>query len=203
MDIYENGNLNGYLKLIIGCMFSGKTTELIKEFDKWNACNFKCIMINHISDKRYSEKENETQSHSGIKVNSTNVGDNLMQHFSGSTQKDDILSYDVIFINEGQFFTDLYDFVDYLVNSNNKRVYVCGLDGDFQRKKFGSILDIIPLCDEVKKYTAICGNCKQKYGIFTYRISDEKEQKVIGSSNYMPVCRKCYNMLNKNSGRNN
>ena len=48
-----------------------------------------------------------------------------------------ISRYQVILINEGQFFEDLYKFTDYLVNNHNKKVYVCGLDGDFQRKKFG------------------------------------------------------------------
>ena len=83
------------------------------------------------------------------------------------------------------------------MNQNSKRVYVCGLDGDFQRKKFGSILDIIPLCDEVYKIQAICKNCKQMSAIFTHRLTCETEQKVIGSSNYIPVCRNCFNNLNK------
>ena len=49
-------------------------------------------------------------------------------------KKSNILEYDVILINEGQFFEDLYSFVDYLVNKNGKRVFVCGLDGDFREK---------------------------------------------------------------------
>ena len=58
--------------------------------------------------------------------------------------------------------TDDIEDVDWLVNKKHKKVYVCGLDGDFGRKKFGSILDIIPLADEVKKVNGICHNCKKR-----------------------------------------
>ena len=80
------------------------------------------------------------------------------------------------------------------MNTENKKVYVCGLDGDFQRREFGSILKIIPLCDEVIKLKAICKKCKKKPAIFTHRLSKEQEQTVIGSSNYVSLCRTCYNM---------
>jgi thymidine kinase len=99
---------------------------------------------------------------------------------------------DVILINEGQFFTDLYDGVVTMLGEN-KKVYVCGLDGDFERKKFGSILDLIPLCDKVTKLTSLCSICKNgTLGIFTMRLSKELTQTVVGSDNYIPVCRKCY-----------
>ena len=77
--------------------------------------------------------------------------------------------------------------------SKGKQIYVCGLDGDFERKKFGQILDLIPLCDKVNKLTSLCSICKNgTLGIFSKRISSEKEQTVVGSDNYIPVCRKCY-----------
>ena len=190
MDISQN---IGYLKIILGSMFAGKTTELIKEYRRHESCGFECLFINHKIDNRYDDEENKTSTHDRIFINSINVGDNLLDFF----KKESYLSrYDVILINEGQFFKDLYKFVDYIVNKLNKKVYVCGLDGDFQRKKIGSILDIIPLCDDVIKIKAICSNCKINEGMFTYRLSDEKEQVVVGSSNYSAVCRKCYNSFN-------
>ena len=183
----------GYLKVILGCMFSGKTSELIKEYRKWTACGFDCLMINHLSDKRYSDSEEKTFSHKKDAVHSINIGDKLFDFF----KKESFISrYQVILINEGQFFEDLYKFTDYLVNKHNKKVFVCGLDGDFQRKKFGPLLDIIPLCDDLVKLNAICGECKINNGIFTHRLSNEKEQTVIGSENYVPLCRKCYNQYN-------
>ena len=78
--------------------------------------------------------------------------------------------------------------------TNDKKVYVCGLDGDFERKKFGQILNLIPLCDKVTKLTSLCSVCKNGApGIFSKRITLETEQTVVGSDNYIPVCRKCYN----------
>jgi thymidine kinase len=98
----------------------------------------------------------------------------------------------VILINEGQFFPDLYDFVNELLKAD-KKVYVCGLDGDFERKKFGNILDLIPLCDKVRKLTSLCSICKDGTpAIFSMRLTEEKEQTIVGSDNYIPVCRKCY-----------
>jgi thymidine kinase len=98
----------------------------------------------------------------------------------------------VILINEGQFFPDLEEFVKKLL-LNNKKVYVCGLDGDFERKKFGQILDLIPLCDKVTKLTSLCSMCKNgTLGIFSKRISCEQIQTVVGFDNYIPACRSCY-----------
>jgi thymidine kinase len=103
------------------------------------------------------------------------------------------MSADVILINEGQFFSDLYETVQDMLNYE-KKVYVCGLDGDFERKKFGSILDLIPFCDKITKLTSLCSICRDgTAAIFSMRLTDEKEQTVVGSTNYIPVCRKCYN----------
>jgi thymidine kinase len=104
----------------------------------------------------------------------------------------------VILVNEGQFFGNLKEFVVEML-SKNKKIYVSGLDGDFKREKFGQILDLIPLCDKVTKLTSLCSICKDGTpGIFSLRLSEQEEQKVIGSDNYIPVCRKCYNLKSQN-----
>jgi len=80
-----------------------------------------------------------------------------------------------------------------LVEVLNFRVALYGLDGDFQRKPFGKMLDLIPHCDNLVKLHAYCYNCKNgTKGIFSKRITKETGQKVIGSSNYRPLCRKCF-----------
>ena len=84
------------------------------------------------------------------------------------------------------------------------KVYVCGLDGDFQRKKFGQILDLIPLCDKVTKLTSLCSICKNgKAGIFSMRLTVETCQTLVGSDNYIPVCRECYDTNNHTNNHNN
>jgi len=187
--------MTGYLKVILGCMFSGKTTELIKEYRRHKACDFRCCFINHSIDDRYDSGTQVTKTHNNT----------IIENDKSCKKLTDILwesaNYDAFFINEGQFFDDLYESINYLVNMEKKKVYVCGLDGDFQRREFGSILKIIPLCDEIVKLKAICKTCKNQDGIFTFRLSDEKEQTVIGCDNYTALCRNCYN-LRKNPEEN-
>ena len=82
-----------------------------------------------------------------------------------------------------------------MVDIHKKKVIVCGLDSDFQRNKFGVILDLIPLCDKVTKLKGKCNDCNNA-SVFSYRLSEEEEQVVIGSNNYIPLCRNCYLIRN-------
>ena len=174
----------GYLEIIVGPMYSGKTAQLIYVYKQCNICNIPVIVINHSLDNRYDERLLST--HDGIKIPCIKT-EKLMDILEIT------ISNTVILINEGQFFQDLEEFVTTLL-SYNKKIYVCGLDGDFERKKFGQILDLIPLCDKLVKLTSLCELCKNGTpGIFSKRITQEKEQTIIGSDNYIPVCRKCFN----------
>jgi thymidine kinase len=104
-----------------------------------------------------------------------------------------ITSADIILINEGQFFPDIEEQVRVLVEQSHKRVYICGLDGDFERKPIGRLLQLIPFCDEVIKLKSLCSICRDGTpGIFSFRTTSEMDQVGIGSSNYIPLCRKCY-----------
>lgn len=186
---------SGYLELIIGPMFSGKTSEIIEIYKKCVFCNIPVSIINHIIDKRYHDSM--LSSHDKVMVPCLQTSE--LNHLWFKDKDEEINpSYeilrnsDVILINEGQFFPDLYEVVIDMLK-HNKKIYISGLDGDFERKKFGSILDLIPLCDNVKKLKSLCSLCKNgKPGIFSMRLTQEKEQTVVGSSNYIPVCRNCY-----------
>tara|TARA_A100001015_G_C14782235_1_gene629644 strand:- start:190 stop:789 length:600 start_codon:yes stop_codon:yes gene_type:complete len=177
----------GYLKVILGPMFSGKTTELIRIYRRYSACNIPVCVINHVSDQtRYSTEK--MSSHNKEQINSYNF-----EKLYHCIEEDFVHKVKVILINEGQFFEDLIEVVDILVNVYKKEVYVCGLDGDFKRQKFGKILDLIPNCDDVVKLKALCRNCCQNDALFTFRLSNEKEQTVVGVDNYVSLCRGCYN----------
>jgi thymidine kinase len=202
MTTFENNT--GYLELIIGPMFSGKTSEILQIYKKCKFCNIPVIIINHTIDQRYHDTL--ISSHDKITapcIQATKLNDVWSDNgFNESCNNSDKFAYkllrssDVILINEGQFFSDLYEVVIDMLN-NHKKVYICGLDGDFGRKKFGSILDLIPLCDNVRKLTSLCSLCKDGTpAIFSRRLTNETEQTVVGSDNYIPVCRKCYS--NKN-----
>ena len=183
--IMETNSDSGYLEIILGSMFSGKTSRLVEIYKQCKFCNIPVTVINHSIDNRYDDKLLST--HDKIKIPCIKM--NLLLDINNEFKLDDS---EVILINEGQFFTDLYEAVVTLLKKG-KKIYVCGLDGDFERKKFGQILDLIPLCDKVNKLTSLCSICKNGTpGIFSKRITEEKQQTVVGSDNYIPVCRNCY-----------
>lgn len=185
----NKNNECGYLEIFIGPMFSGKTSKLIELYKQYSFCNIPLAVINHSSDNRYDDTMLSTHDKIMIPCLQTET----LTHVTN-----DMDNVDVILINEGQFFDDLYDFVVDMLKFN-KKIYVSGLDGDFKREKFGKILDLIPLCDKVTKMTSLCSLCKNGTpGLFSMRLTHEKEQMLIGSSNYIPVCRYCYEENEKN-----
>jgi len=200
-------NLNSsYLEIIIGPMFSGKTSYLVDIYKKFSFLNIQTAVINHSFDNRYDNLFLSTHDKVQIPCIKTiqlmelwdnfNYTEDNINSIPRINDKLQIKNSNVILINEGQFFTDLEEFINILLK-NNKIIYVCGLDGDFERKKFGQILDIIPLCDKVIKLNSLCSICKNgNEGIFSMRLTDEKEQIIIGSTNYISVCRKCYDEKN-------
>jgi thymidine kinase len=193
---------SGYLEIIIGGMYAGKTSRLVEIYKQCTFCNISVAVINHSIDNRYDEELLSTHDKIKIPCIKTN---RLFDIWIDSIDMESnvelvprirdnfkVARSSVILINEGQFFPDLEEFVKKLL-LNNKKVYVCGLDGDFERKKFGQILDLIPLCDKVTKLTSLCSMCKNgTLGIFSKRISCEQIQTVVGFDNYIPVCRSCY-----------
>ena len=177
-------SITGYLEIILGSMFSGKTSRLVEIYKQCKFCNIPVKVINHCIDNRYDDELLSTHDKIKIPCIKTNKILSVWNDLERETE--------VILINEGQFFEDLYETVEKMLK-NGKKIYICGLDGDFERKKFGQILDLIPLCDKVTKLTSLCSICKNgTLGIFSKRISLEKEQTVVGSDNYIPVCRNCY-----------
>lgn len=175
----------GYLEIFIGPMYSGKTSKLLEIYKQYIFCNVPIEVINYSEDTRYHETM--MSSHDKVMIPCVQA-----LRISDVMNEEKIQNAEVILINEGQFFEDLLPSVLELVQLK-KKVYVSGLDSDFERKKFGTLLDLIPLCDKVTKIHSLCSVCKDgSPGIFTLRLTKEKEQKVIGSDSYIPVCRFCY-----------
>lgn len=191
----------GTLDLIAGPMYSGKTTELLRRLFNEAEVGLNVLYINHSSDNRskgsfsthnplYKEKLS-SQSNVTFKT-----GETLLE----VVKFDD--EFDVIGIDEGQFFSDLYDVVSTLVEAHSLHVIVSGLNGDFRRKKFGSILDLEPLSDSYTKLTSYCKICAEtktrKAAPFTLKIGGDssKTTEVGGRDTYIPVCRGCYQTHN-------
>lgn len=179
---------SGYLELILGCMFSGKTTKLLEIYNMYRICEVECCVVNYDKDKRYHEELLST--HDKKMIPCINV-----KHLRQAATAENIEKYTVFLVNEGQFFDDVDEVVLDLVQNHNKKVYVCGLDGDYKQNIFGKLLNLIPHCDNYSKLHAICKKCKNgTLASFSKRITSETGQEVIGSDNYIPVCRKCYNV---------
>ena len=180
---------HGYLELIIGSMFSGKTSYLLEVYKKCVFCNIPVAVINFAADNRYTtEPMLSTHDKQMIPCILASTIEEAVK-----SNIDAIHKAETILINEGQFFPDIEEQVKQLVEVSNKRVYICGLDGDFERKPLGNLLQLVPFSDHIIKLKSLCSLCRDGTpGVFSFRTTNEKSQVVIGSSNYIPLCRKCY-----------
>ena len=166
------------------------------------------MVINYEKDDRYSE--DLLSSHDKIMIPcikalklsevvniadaSAKVTDSLAASITGKHTVE-FFEAKAILINEGQFFADIVEWVTLAVEKYHKNVYVCGLNSDFKRHKFGNWLDLETISDNVVMLNSFCSKCKKRPAIFSHRLSKEEELEVIGSDCYIPVCRKCYNAI--------
>ena len=194
MDFLPMKNKCGRIDIIIGSMFSGKSTELIRSINRYKVLGKKIVCINHILDKRY--QENSISTHSNMNIDCISLK-KLNDVFNDEKKARDYHECEILVIEEAQFFEDLYEFVLNAADKENKIVLVAGLDGDSNRDKFGDILKLIPKCDSVKKLHALCVKCKDGTpASFTKRLVKNDSQIYIGVSEFIPVCR--YHYLNEN-----
>ena len=178
----------GKIELIIGPMFSGKSTRLIEQMRKYVYKAKKTIMVKYYADQRYSEKS-EVVTHDLIKYDSINC--KLLRN-SFETLK----QYDVIGIDEGQFFADLVEVCEELALLG-KIVLIAALNGDFRMEPFPVIQRIIAKSDKIKLLKAYCFNC-HKDAKFSLRIVQSNETVLIGAGEaYKPACRECHVFFSK------
>ena len=175
----------GYLKLYLGPMFAGKTSAIVQNYRRYIRAKKRVLVVNHAFDTRYSETNLST--HDGIEIPCVFATE--LSRVTEMIRED----YDVILINEGQFFPDIYDTTLLWTEQLSKMVYVCALDGDSNREPFGDILRLIPCADTYEKLTAICESCGSN-APFTYRDPElsNGEKIQIGVSEFRPLCRGCF-----------
>ena len=169
---------NTRVEIILGCMYSGKSTELLRRCNRYQAIGKEILLINHTNDTRTGNSVMTHKKHTQTAVKFTK----LMDIFKNSSSEKVFQNSQVIGIDEGQFFEDLLEFVNH-IERFGKTIIISGLDGDFNRKPFGQILSCIPLCDEVVKLTAM--DMVDKDGtpaIFTKRIVETSEQVHVGAT---------------------
>uniref|UniRef100_A0A9L0JRQ8 Thymidine kinase n=1 Tax=Equus asinus TaxID=9793 RepID=A0A9L0JRQ8_EQUAS len=156
-------------------------TELMRRVRRFQIAQYKCLVIKYAKDTRYSS-------------NFSTHDRNTMEALPACQLRDaaqEALGVAVIGIDEGQFFPDIVEFSEAMANAG-KTVIVAALDGTFQRKAFGAILNLVPLAESVVKLTAVCMECFRE-AAYTKRLGTEKEVEVIGGADkYHSVCRLCY-----------
>jgi len=167
----------GYLKVIIGCMFANKTTELLRCAREYKASGISVLLINHSTDTRYGE--NCIKTHDGDYENSISVE---------YLRDVNIQNYQVIIIDEGQFFRDLFTYVTMWADTRDIKIIVAGLSGNSSREPIGDILRLIPHADEIQHMTTRCSLCDEP-AIYSKFIGNGFPG-VGGTESYSQVCRK-------------
>jgi len=176
------GGRRGWIEVICGSMFSGKTEELIRRLKRVKIANLKVEIFKPAIDKRYDE----------IKIVSHDT--NFIQSTPVASAKD-ILALaqdaDVVGIDEAQFFDEEIVLVCEQLALKGIRVIVAGLDMDYSGKPFAQIPNLLAIADYITKLHAICVVCGNIANI-SYRKNSESGQILIGEKEvYEPRCRNC------------
>jgi len=194
-----NYNKNmGKLEIIMGTMFSGKTSFLLNKISLFVELNLKVLYINIDFDDR-SDLEFSTHNPIFNSVdfkNKNKMIENLTMTKVRDLSNINFESYDIIMIDEAHFFDDIIKFTKKLLD-NKKHIIIATLIADYKGNKFGKVLDLIPICDEIVRLESYCIECsKQKKinkAIYSKRITKNKESIDIGGSDkYIAVCREHY-----------
>ena len=174
------------LSIITGCMFSGKTSNLINTFNVLIANNKKVILINSKLDDRYLKDSICTHDNKSIQCISVNKLSDIdpIKYIESSH----------IIIDEAHFFPDLYNFVINAIDDDKKHITIAGLNGDSDKQNLGQINLLYPHADGIKLLKATCSICDNgTSAIFSKKIKKNDLQIDIGSDDkYMSVCRTCY-----------
>lgn len=174
----------GRIELVIGPMFAGKTTELMRRVKREIHARRSCFVIKYAKDTRYDACN--VASHDQLTLRAQAAVSQLDE------VKEQWRKFDVLAIDEGQFFSDLVDFCNTAADAG-KIVMVSALDGDYRRKPFGQICELVPYCESVEKLTAVCMMCHDRPACFTRRTVNVEQQELIGGADmYIATCRECY-----------
>ena len=178
----------GWIEVVCGSMFSGKTEELLRRMRRAEIAKQRTVIFKPLMDTRYSE--DEVVSHSQMKSPSIPIED-----------PGEILSYakdyDVIGIDEGQFFSmKLVEVCDRLADQG-KRIIIAGLDQDYQKQPFGPIPTLLSMAEYITKTHAICVVCGNPANHSFRKIKKVSQVMLGGEAEYEPRCRSCYNLGDK------
>lgn len=173
----------GWIEVICGSMFSGKTEELIRRLNRARIARQKVEIFKPAIDKRYSEEEVVSHNSNAIRSTSVQFANDIL-----------LLAGDchVVGIDEAQFLDKgIVEVVNKLANGG-RRVIIAGLDMDFLGKPFAPMTELIATAEYVTKTHAICMKCGA-VASYSFRLSEAKEKVLLGETDkYEARCRKCF-----------
>ncbi len=187
-DINRAGK-NGWVEVIVGSMFSGKTEELIRRLNRATIARQKVEIFKPHIDVRYSEDQVVSHDSNSIRSTPVETSANILLLAS---------NVDVVGIDEAQFFDEgLAEVCNELANQGI-RVIVAGLDMDFRGKPFGPIPSLMATAEYVTKVHAVCMRCGNLAN-YSHRLADADKLVLLGEkTEYEPLCRNCYQNIYQN-----
>ena len=182
----ENNKHKGWIEVVCGSMFSGKTEELIRRMKRAQFANLKVEIFKPSIDIRYSDVEVVSHDSNAIQSTPVESAQNILLLAS---------DVDVVGIDEAQFFDDgIVDVCSQLADSGI-RVIVAGLDMDYMGVPFGHMPALMATAEYVTKVHAICVRCGD-LAHHSHRLTEDDKQVVLGAQDtYQPICRHCFNEL--------
>ena len=182
-------------------MFSGKSTELARRIRRHKMANRQCIVVKYAGDTRYEDEPGRAEAGTADAANLrgcvvTHDRQALVAYPARALEDVDnvVHAFDVVGIDEGQFFGDLVEFCERWARLG-KTVIVAALDATFQRKPFNDVLSLVPIAEDVTKLSAVCTACGCNAS-FTKRVgsSDETVELIGGEGMYVATCRGCHDL---------
>jgi thymidine kinase len=179
------------LYLILGPMFAGKSTELIRQFNLHKFMGRRILVVNHSWNQRYNSSSVTTHDESCIEHDHVITTECLRDIYSYPN----IEQFDVILIEELQFFKDAFDVISHIVETDEKTVIASGLNGSAERIPMGDVSALTPIADTTVILNALCKRCRDGTpGIFSSRRqtrSDDTTNIDVGADDkYEALCRK-------------
>jgi len=177
----------------MGPMWAGKTTELMRQARRARAAGLRCLVIKYEGDTRYDKEVLTTHDQNTMSAVSAN------RHSLGSI---DISNYDIICVDEGQFYEHLHQYVEDWLTRGIRHVYISALNGDFQGKAWREIVKLGPI-EHITNLSAICTQQRNdktcgREAHFTARITQSDELELVGGKEtYTATCRECFRRLSK------
>jgi thymidine kinase len=160
----------GWIEVISGCMFSGKTEELIRRLNRALIAKQKVEIFKPVVDNRYHQEQIVSHNENRIRSTPVNFASDIIL-LAGDCE--------VVGIDEAQFFDEAIVEVCNTLANNGKRVIVAGLDMDYEGKPFGQMPNLLAIAEFVTKVHAICAQTGE-LASFSYRLSDSDKQVMIG-----------------------